>query len=450
MAGSRRLAELRSLTLDAIGSELGNDGPPLLIALSGGADSAVLAWAVTELGGTARSVYVHHGWPASDRMAEAAAAVAARLELSHDQVAVATDRIGSPEAVAREERYAALSNARAHDELVATGHTLTDQAETVIGNLMWGSGLDGLGGIHSRRGALVRPMLGLARSDIRELAELLALPFSDDLANDETTYRRVRIRRALAAWEGDLAPGISTRLAEMAELARSGSELLEDMTSWVRIEEAGHAVRIPIGPLRSLPDDLARRVLRRALRRLNAGHPGSRADVEAIIATATTGTASEVSGGHRVERVGTMVQIGVATQEARGPFDWDFKQPLSWGNWRFEVEHKVGRPATFPLSSWRQVFDAKLFDGDEHVIVRSPVIGDALAMTAGHKSAVEAMAEAGIHSAERGSWPAVALGGTILWIPGVRRSYAGWVTDATEHYLVLSAVQEERWKPLGS
>jgi tRNA(Ile)-lysidine synthetase-like protein len=163
MVGSRRLSELTDRVLQAVRKGLESDQSPLVVALSGGADSAVLAWATRELDIGARAVHVNHGWPASDRMAEASRAIASVLQLDYEVVVVDTTGPGSSEAVARTARYRALEEVRAPEELVATAHTLTDQGETVVGNLMWGTGLDGLAGIHPRRGSVIRPLLAVTR-----------------------------------------------------------------------------------------------------------------------------------------------------------------------------------------------------------------------------------------------------------------------------------------------
>ena len=88
MAGTRRLTRLGSRVVSRVGDALDLVSAPLMVALSGGADSAVLAWAVREVGREARAVHVHHGWPGSDRMEAAAIAVADRLEVDLERVRV--------------------------------------------------------------------------------------------------------------------------------------------------------------------------------------------------------------------------------------------------------------------------------------------------------------------------------------------------------------------------
>ena len=74
---------------------------------------------------------------------------------------------------------------------------------------------------------------------------------------------------------------------------------------------------------------------------------------------------------------------------------------------------------------------------------------DRIAMREGHKRASDALSEARIPVEERDGWPVLEVGGRVVWIPGVRRAYAGWVNDDTMGHVVASAAREETWKPVG-
>ncbi|MCY4368908.1 MAG: tRNA lysidine(34) synthetase TilS [bacterium] len=448
MVGSRRLTSLGASVVERVSRFLGNDRRPLLVALSGGADSAVLAWAIQKDAREARAIHVHHGWPDSDRMEAAAVAVADHLDIEMERVRVDAVGPGSPEGEARRARYQAVRRIVREGELIATGHTLTEQAETVLGNLIWGSGLDGLRGIHRRRNNLVRPLIEVSRAETRELACLLGIPFGDDPANYDVAFRRVRIRRALAEWERQLAPGMAVRLADVARLVEGDLGLLEQFSAGQRIEQADGAVRIPAPILRTLPPALGARVVRRGLRALGGGHPGTRRDVDTVLRAARDGTPGWVGGGHLVTRAGSYVQIGSSPPIADGPLGWSILRPVRWGEWTWEASQFNGRPDSFPFTAWRQVFDGRVFAGEQPVI-RRPVPDDRIAMRIGHKRVLDAMAEAGMTAADRSEWPLLEVGGRVVWIPGVRRAYAGWVTADTMSYVLLSATREATWRPVG-
>lgn len=447
MAGSRRLTELSERVVAAVDAALDDPGA-VDVALSGGADSAMLAWAIVELGASPVLLHVHHGWDASDRLERAAAAVAARLSLELTTMGVDSSGPGSPEAVAREARYEALESLRGAGRVVATGHTSTDQAETVLGNLMWGSGLDGLRGIRRKGHGLVRPLLDVSRATTRELATLLDLPFVDDPANLEVRFRRVRIRRALAEWELRLAPGMADRLASMARLADEDLSLLD--ASPIHVRTGVGWASIPTGELRSLAPAAARRAIRMALREVLGGHPGSHADAARVLTVANGGAPAEIGGGLRVERVGAHTRIGAPGGDALPPpAEWEPGSEVRWGGWTLSSELFTGRPSAYPLSQWAQIFDAGRFttvpwrvraaQGDDHVALR-----------AGRKRVREALAEAGVPVPERRAWPVLEVGGDVLWVPGVRRADDGWVSADTGRYLVVSARREGRWTPDGS
>ena len=320
----------------------------------------------------------------------------------------------------------------------------------MLGNLMWGSGLDGLRGIHRHRKNLIRPLLEVTRDETRELASLLGLPFLDDPANHDDTFRRVRIRRALTAWELALAPGIGGRLAELARLVEIDLGLLDELSGGVELEESHGTVRITAAVLRTLPPALAGRVVRRALRAVGGGYPGTSRDVQTVLEVARGGNRTRIAGGHSVGRTGAYVWIGADTgsRSGRSLLRWNVEGTVRWGSWIWEAREYPGRPDAFPFSAWRQVFDSSVFIGREAAI-RTARPHDRIAMRTGRKRADDAMAEAGVSPGDRRGWPVLEVGGSVIWIPGVRRAYGGWVTDDTVGYILVEATREKTWKPVG-
>ena len=439
--------QLGTEVMARVGGFLGDDFPRLVVALSGGSDSAVLAWAISRFEREVRAIHVHHGWTGSDRMQRAAEAVADHLELDLTVARVVTDQPGSPEEVARQARYEALYERRRPNEVIATGHTLTDQAETVLGNLIWGTGLDGLRGIHRQRGHLIRPLLEVSRSETRELATLLTLPFDDDPANQDETFRRVRIRRALADWERTLSPGMALRLADLARLVGPEVSLLNHLSRSARIEQSGSSLRIAIGELKVLPPALAARVIRRALRSLGGDHAGTRRDVELVQKTARTGQEGRLTGDHPVIRSGAHVVIGSKAREpVPSPRPLLVPGSTCWGEWRWEAREHSGRPEAFPTSRWESVFDVDAFS--RPAIIRSARDDDRIVLPKGHKRVADAWPEARIPPSDRPGWPVLEVAGEVVWIPGVRRAYRGWVGSDTLGYVSVSAISEDQWKPV--
>lgn len=242
------------------------DGP-LLVACSGGPDSLALALAAQVVGArrglSVRVAVVDHGLQAGS--AGVAAQVAAQLGVRGVETVVLTVRVpdgpDGPEAAARQARYAALEAEAGPGELILLGHTLDDQAETVLLGLARGSGTRSLAGMPARRGVFVRPLLGLrAELTAQACAEFGAHPWQDP-HNAEPRFTRVRVRhQVLPLLEAELGPGIAEALARTAELARCDADLLDDLAGQTPLP--GPGAQFPVPALAALPPALRSRVLR--------------------------------------------------------------------------------------------------------------------------------------------------------------------------------------------
>ena len=228
MADDARLAVRRAVR-DALADLAPDD--LVLVACSGGPDSVALAAAAAAERPRVGAVVVDHGLQAGS------AGVASRTarwltEQGLDPVEVATVAVGSeggPENAARVARYAALQDAaeRHGAAVVLLGHTLDDQAETVLLGLARGSGTRSLAGMPAVRPPFRRPLLGLRRALVRSAVPEGA-PVVDDPHNDDRRYARVRVRHeVLPVLERELGPGVAEALARTASLARDDADLLD-------------------------------------------------------------------------------------------------------------------------------------------------------------------------------------------------------------------------------
>ena len=214
----------------------------VLVGLSGGADSLALAAATAfeahRAGVRAGAVIVDHQLQAGSANVAAAAAEQAR-RLGLDPVLVLTVTVGhssGPEAAARDARYAAFEQALTETgaSAVLLGHTLDDQAETVLLGLARGSGPTSLRGMSLRSGPYLRPMLGIRRSQTRAFCLDSALDPWDDPQNSDPRYARVRVRdTVLPVLERELGPGISAALVRTADALREDSDALDDLARTV-------------------------------------------------------------------------------------------------------------------------------------------------------------------------------------------------------------------------
>ncbi|MEA5117395.1 MAG: ATP-binding protein, partial [Propionicimonas sp.] len=165
------------------------------------------------------------------------------------------------EAAARTARYEALTAAARGEEIVLLGHTLDDQAESVLLGLARGSGTRSLAGMPARRGRFVRPFLGLRAEVTRQACEELGLTVWDDPENFAYRYARVRVRRkVMPKMEAELGPGVAEALARTARLARADADLLDGLAAAEFAARGGE--RLDVGWLADLPDALRHRVVK--------------------------------------------------------------------------------------------------------------------------------------------------------------------------------------------
>ncbi|SOC47464.1 tRNA(Ile)-lysidine synthase [Blastococcus aggregatus] len=218
-------------------------GQPVLVACSGGADSLALAAAIAfeapRAGVPAGAVTVDHGLqPGSAERAGRTAGLLRDLGLSPVLVVpVDVGPDGGPEGAARAARYAALARvAGEHGGRVALGHTLDDQAETVLLGLGRGSGPRSVAGMVEQRTAggatWWRPLLGVRRTTTRAACAAAELPVWDDPWNDDPAYTRVRLRtEVLPLLEEVLGGGVAPALARTAGLLRADLDALDELAA---------------------------------------------------------------------------------------------------------------------------------------------------------------------------------------------------------------------------
>jgi tRNA(Ile)-lysidine synthase len=258
-------------------------GDVVAVACSGGADSLALASAAVfeghRLGLHVVGVTVDHGLqPGSAEQADRVVAQLAAMGVDETLTARVEVDVASglgPEAAAREARYAVLEEVatRLGARVVLLGHTLDDQAETVLLGLTRGSGGRSLQGMRPGFGVFARPLLGVRRDDTVTACQVEGLETWDDPHNRDPAYTRVRVRnRVLPVLEDELGPGIAGALARTADQLRDDTALLDELA-----EQAAARARRPGGldatALAAEPPSLRHRVVHRAA--LEAGVPPS-------------------------------------------------------------------------------------------------------------------------------------------------------------------------------
>jgi tRNA(Ile)-lysidine synthase len=262
-------------------------GTPLVCAVSGGADSLALLVLATAARCVVTAVHVDHGLrPGSAAEAEVVESAAQRFGARFRAVQVEVGHGPNLEARARAARRAALP------EGTATGHTMDDQAETVLVNLLRGAGLDGLAGM---RPGPTHPLLGVRRAQTHALCEAVHLDPVHDPSNADRRFVRNRVRHELLPLACTIAGrDLVPLLARQATVLAAEADLLDEL--------AGAIDPVDAAALGAAPGPLARRATRRWLRG-PAPHPPDLATVERVLAVARGEMgATDVAPGVRVRR----------------------------------------------------------------------------------------------------------------------------------------------------
>jgi tRNA(Ile)-lysidine synthase len=258
-----------------------NAANSIAVACSGGADSLALAAATVHctgrLGMAVHGLVVDHQLqPGSAGVAQTAAEALRRLGCTAVQILRTTvDGPGGPEAAARRTRYAALREAAPVGALVLLGHTLDDQAETVLLGLGRGSGPRSVAGMRELDPPWGRPLLGVRRAVTVAACAALELSPWIDPHNAEPRFQRVRLRtEVLPLLEDVLAGGVAQALARTAGQLQEDLDVLDEQAlGLLAAARRGPELRTPgeldVGALVQVPAALRRRVLRRWL--LDAG-----------------------------------------------------------------------------------------------------------------------------------------------------------------------------------
>ena len=403
MAATRRLTQLATETLALLHLPDGD----LVVALSGGADSAALAWLLGEAGRSARALHIDHGLVGSPVMRAAATSVVESLGLDLEVMEVEVPSGASPEGMARSARYEAFAGAPRDGETILTAHTAEDNLETVILNLVRGSGTRGLAGIPRVGLAGVwRPMLEVSRDAVREIAVLAGLPFVDDPMNENPALARHHIRMVVLPGLRTLNPDVAAAVVRSSALVRADADLLDASTGEVAVRKNEEAFFVAVGDLWVRPEAIRSRVVRLVIER--AGGPATAAATErALQVAASEIPTAELGGGVIASRHGPHLVIGPR------PASTDETVPLRPGETRhaglaFEVIRHDGVCQIAPIGRWSAVFPA---DVDLSVDPAGEVLAD----------------------------------GVPAWLPGRKRLPVAWYVPGMVGYLSVLAREESGW-----
>ncbi|MEX0732075.1 MAG: tRNA lysidine(34) synthetase TilS [Aquisalimonadaceae bacterium] len=390
-----------------------------LVAYSGGCDSRVLleivAGAGARLKAPVRAIHIDHGLhPRSARWADHCAAVCERLGVPlHIERVVVADG-ASPEAQARDARYAAFVRALGADEVLLTAHHLDDQAETLLLRLLRGTGVSGLAAMLPRRrlghGWLGRPLLSVSRAAIRAWARERQLDWIEDPSNAQRIADRNFLRHDILPSLETRWPGVARRLAGVAAEMAEARSLLDGLADE---DGATDNAQLDMGRLARLEPARQRNLLRRWIDRCRLRPPGRRRLEEGLAMLTGAGEDRQPElawPGGRIRRYRDRLYLDNGQDppfSGADPLRWSGDRDLDLGAGRLTVSTGPGGidPALVPEKGFRVVFG---MHGQRCRPRGRPT-----------RPLKHLFQEAGIPPWLRGRWPVLYAGDDIAAVPGI-------------------------------
>jgi tRNA(Ile)-lysidine synthase len=429
-------------------SGLIRSGEPLIVLLSGGADSVCLLDCATRLEAHVRALHVNYGLrPGSDADQQFCGVLCDRMgvELTVERVTLGE---GNLQAQARQARYELAERlALEHDCDFAAAHTASDQAETVLYRLAVSPGSRALLGMAPRRGRLVRPLLEASRGDTREYCRERGLNWRDDPTNEDPRFARSRLRHEVLPVLRALAPAAERTIAETSFLLRDERLVLERAADPV-IAQLG--IPTPLEALRLEPLGLVRAVLvRLGERAAGSAIALSRADCAAILALAHEGTQSrDLGGGLRaVAEYGVLrCEAGeVRPEAAPASIALDIPGEAEFGHW--EVHARMERIAQAAGGGFLPARGDALVSPSSvqpPLTIRAWRHGDRMrpAGLEGTKTLQDVFTDNKVPKEEREQIPIVECGGEIVWVAGLAVGEDFRAAPYESEVVVLSAKRQ--------
>jgi tRNA(Ile)-lysidine synthase len=380
-------------------------GAPLLVMLSGGADSVCLLDVAVRLGADVTALHVNYGLrPEADADEAHCRELCERLGVDLIVEPVTLPAEGNLQANARTVRYDAAE--RLAPGSYATGHTADDQAETVVYRLATSPGRRALLGMRASSGRLRRPLLDATRADTRDHCRASGLDWREDSSNRDPRFARARIRHEVLPLLEELGPA-AANIVSTSRLLRDEAEVLDQLVEDT-LRRLGD--RPQLGLLRELQPGLARLVVRQLAK--TAGAPVLSDDaIGRLLALGGAGTqALDIGGGVRAI--------------------------VEYGRLRFARAHAREAPAPvtlrIPGSARFGDYDLEAFDGAGDVALDSAALGDEVVVRAwrhgdrmrpagvgGTRKLQDLFTDRKVPRELRGALPIVVASAEIAWVPGV-------------------------------
>ena len=385
--------------------EMVNPGDNVICAVSGGADSMALLWAMYLLKDKLQihlsAAHFNHGLRGEESDRDEAFVADFCKGYGIDFVAGSGTVVPGAkglEAAAREARYAFL---RSLPGKIATAHTASDNAETVLMHLVRGTGLKGLGGVMPMNGNVIRPMLSVTREDVLDFLEEYSIPFVEDSSNAGDDFLRNRLRHHLVPLLKKENPSLSQNLSAMALRLRQDEEALDAI--------AREKFTNRVADLLALQPAIRSRVLAKLL--LNAGvkepEAAHIAALEGLLDSAKPSAKAEFPNGVVITRNYDVLEAAQTGEELTTQ---ELTDSVTVGG--FCISCSVNTQDAQTANSFAVLPQGK-------ILVRSRREGDTIRLNAGTKSLKKLFIDKKIPAAIRNTIPVIADDAGVLGIAGI-------------------------------
>lgn len=409
-------------------------GCEIVAGLSGGADSMALVHFLLgytrERGMKLTAAHVNHGLRGAEADADerfvAGWCAENRVELKilrADVRALAAEKNEGLEECGRNVRYSFFRSLCGENTRIATAHTLSDSAETVLLNLARGAGTRGLCGIPPARGNVVRPLIGVTRAQVEEYCSFYGLPYVTDSTNRSDEYARNRIRHGVVPAMQRINPAFEASVARMTGLLRRDDEYLTRLAE-EKLEKAACADGYSLEALRGEPRPVLSRMLEAAAEKAGGGRLQSlHAEAAEKVVRAGKGSVTAAGGLRFAAQGDTLFVLPPGGSE---PLPWcvPFRLPETvLPDGRVLSVRKISDSDIKNRDKINNLFFHNLLDYDTILNIscaRNRRAGDFF-RPAGRgvtKTLKKLFNEAGIPPLRRGRVAILESGGRIVWIEG--------------------------------
>lgn len=397
-------------------------GGTVLCAVSGGRDSVCLLHYLCSLArrhgfSVAAGHYNHHMRPTAQRDEDFVRSLCERLDVPFytdgcDVVAAAREAGLGVEEMGRRLRYEFLERLadRLGAQRIATAHHQADQAETVLLNLLRGTGPEGLGGIPPVRGRLIRPLLNTSREEIEAYLAEHGLGHVEDETNESLNFARNRLRHNVMPELEKIHPALRRSIARTAQIVSRENRYLDELAAEYL---PGVGAEISCAVLQSAPEVLRPRMVRLLLERLGTGKKDiSAVHLEAVLALNEKGRGMvSLPGAEAICRSGVLI-LRAAERAAQ---ELALAEETVYGGWQVCLRR-------LPATAQRRADALYVAERYAEMLRLGPwQSGDGLELpgSRGKRSIKRLLTERGVAPEVRRSVPCVRVGATAAAVPGL-------------------------------